>query len=144
MYAGVHVCVWVCVCVGVFTYTKGSEKNEMFFRDLSEYLNFTFSNFHLRSCISPHQKNSLPFILPIGLESRVFSNDLGDLSSIPGRFIPKTQIWYLIPLRLTLSSLMYVSRVKWCDLAKGVAPSSTPRLSSYWKRSLRVALDFGR
>ena len=31
---------------------------------------------------------------------------------------------------------MYVSRVKWNNPGKGVAPSPTPRCSSYWKRKL--------
>ena len=39
---------------------------------------------------------------------------------------------------------MYVSRVKWGNQGKGVVPSSTLRCCSYWKASLRVALDYGR
>ena len=39
--------------------------------------------------------------------------------------------WYLIPLCLTLSNIRYVSRVKWSNSEKGVAPSSTPYCSSY-------------
>ena len=38
---------------------------------------------------------------------------------------------------------MYVSRVKWSNPGKGVAPSPTPQCSSYWKGSLLVTLDFG-
>ena len=34
--------------------------------------------------------------------------------------------------------------VKWSNPGKGVAPFPTPRCSSYWKGSLRVALDYGR
>ena len=52
--------------------------------------------------------------------------------------------WCLIPPCLTLSNIRYVSRVKWNDPEKGVAPSPTPRCSSYWKGSLLVALDYGR
>ena len=51
--------------------------------------------------------------------------------------------WYLIPLCLTLSNIRYISRVKWSNQRKGVAPSPTPRYSSYWKGSLLVALDYG-
>ena len=40
---------------------------------------------------------------------------------------------YLIPLWLTLSNIKYVSRVNWSNPGKGVAPSPTPRCSSYWK-----------
>ena len=51
--------------------------------------------------------------------------------------------WYLIPPCLTLSNIRYVSKVKWSNPGKGVAPSSTPRCCSYWKISLLVALDYG-
>ena len=52
--------------------------------------------------------------------------------------------WYLIPPWLTLSNIRYVSRVKWSNPGKEVAPYPTPRCSSYWKGSLRVTLDLGR
>ena len=52
--------------------------------------------------------------------------------------------WYLIPPCLTLSIIRYVSRVKWSNPGKGVAPFPTPRFSSYWKGSLWVALDYSR
>ena len=51
--------------------------------------------------------------------------------------------WFLIPPCLTLSNIRYVSRVKWSNPGKGVAPFPTPRCSSYWKGSLLVALDCG-
>ena len=35
----------------------------------------------------------------------------------------------------------YGSRVKWSNPGNGVAPSPTPRCSSYWKWSLWVTLD---
>ena len=68
---------------------------------------------------------------------KVFANGPGDLGSIPGRVIPKTQKWYLMPIFLTLS---YV-RVKWSNPGNGVTPSPIPRCSSYRKGSLRVTLD---
>ena len=52
--------------------------------------------------------------------------------------------WYLISPCLTLSIIRYVSRVKWSNPWKGVAPSPTPRCRSYWKESLLVALNYGR
>ena len=52
--------------------------------------------------------------------------------------------WHLIPPCLTLSNIRYVSRVKLSNPGKGVAPSSTPWCSSYWKRRFRVALDNAR
>ena len=44
---------------------------------------------------------------------------------------------------LTISNIKYVSRVKWSNQRKGVAPSPTPWCSSYWKGSLLIALDYG-
>ena len=52
--------------------------------------------------------------------------------------------WYWGLPCLTLSILTYRSRVKWRNPGEGVAPSSTPRCSSYWKGNLRVALDYSR
>ena len=51
---------------------------------------------------------------------RVFANGPGDLGSIPGRVIPKTQKWYLIPPFLTLCIISYGSRVKCVNPGKGV------------------------
>ena len=51
--------------------------------------------------------------------------------------------WYLIPPCLTLSNIRYVSRLKWRNPGKEVAPSPTPRCSSYWKGSLLGAFDYG-
>ena len=44
----------------------------------------------------------------IDLVGRVSANGLGDLGSIPGRIIPKTLKWYLIPPCLTFSNIRYV------------------------------------
>ena len=52
--------------------------------------------------------------------------------------------WYLISPCLTLNNIRYVSRVKWSNSGKGVAPSPTHRCISYWKGSLLVVLDYGR
>ena len=80
----------------------------------------------------------------IGLVDRVFANGPGDLGSIPCRVIPKLQKCYLTPPCLTLSNIRYISRVKWSNPRKGVAPSPTTQYSGYGKGSLRVALDYGR
>ena len=49
-----------------------------------------------------------------------------------------------MPPCLTLSIIRYGSRVKWRNPGKGVASFPTPWCSSYWKRCLRVTLDYGR
>ena len=70
--------------------------------------------------------------------------DREDLGSIPGRVIPKT-LKIVIDTSL-LNTQQYKVRItgnmeqSW----KGVAPSPTPRCSSYWKGSLLVALNFDR
>ena len=51
---------------------------------------------------------------------------------------------YLIPPCLTFSIIRYVSRIKWSNPGKGVAPSLTSWCSSLWKGSRWVALDYGR
>ena len=71
------------------------------------------------------------------------TNYLGDRGSIPGRVIPKTQKWYLMPPCLTLCIIMYGSRIKWSNPRNGVVPFPTPWCSSYWKRILWVTLDYG-
>ena len=80
-----------------------------------------------------------------GLVGRVFANGSGDWHLISGQVIPKTfKKWYLIPPYLTLSIIRYVSRVKRSNPGKGLAPSPTPRHSSYWKGNFWVALNYNR
>ena len=49
--------------------------------------------------------------------------------------------WYLIRPCLALSLIRYISRVKSSNPGKEVASSPTPLCSSYWKGTLRVALE---
>ena len=53
---------------------------------------------------------------------RVFANDPGDPGSILGQVIPKTS--NMVSPCLTLGNIRYISRVKWSNPRKGVAPSS--------------------
>ena len=73
--------------------------------------------------------------------SRVLASGPGNWVPIPGRVIPKTQKWSLMPPCLTLR---YGSREKWSNPGKEVAPSPSPWCSSYRKRSLRVTLNYSR
>ena len=84
------------------------------------------------------------YIPDIGLGVRVFANGPGDLGSIPGRVIPKTQKMVLDAS--LLSTQYYKVRIKGKveQSRKGVAPSPTHWCSSYRKGSLRVTLDYGR
>ena len=56
---------------------------------------------------------------------RVFANGPGDLGSLPGQVIPKTQKMVLDASLLNTQHYM-VSRVKWSNPGKGVVPSPTP------------------
>ena len=75
---------------------------------------------------------------------RVFANGLGDLGSIPGRVIPKTQKMVLDASLLNTQHYKVRIKGKVEQSREGVAPSSTPWCSSYRKGSLRVTLDYGR
>ena len=70
----------------------------------------------------------------------VFVYGRWEQGSNTARVISKTQKWYLISTCLTLSIISYGPTVRWT--LYGVAPSHTPRCSSYWKGSLLVAPDY--
>ena len=55
----------------------------------------------------------------------------GDLGSISGCVIPKTLKMVLDTSLLNTQQYMVLSRVKWSNPGKGVAPSPAPRCSSY-------------
>ena len=80
----------------------------------------------------------------IGLAVRVFANGPGDLGSIPGRVIPKTQKMVLDASLLNTQHYKVRIKGKVGQSREGVAPSPTPWCSSYRKGSLRVTLDYGR
>ena len=77
----------------------------------------------------------------IGLMVRVFANGPGDLGSIPGRVIPKTQKMVLDVTLLNTQRYKVRIKVKWSNPGKGVAPSPTPWCSSCRKGSLCVTLN---
>ena len=74
----------------------------------------------------------------IGLGVRVFANGPGDLGSIPGRVIPKTQKMVLDASLLNTQHYKVRIKGKVEQSREGVAPSPTPWCSSYRKGSLRV------
>ena len=80
----------------------------------------------------------------IGLAVRVFDNGPGDLGSIPGRVIPKTQKMVLDASLLNTQHYKVRIKGKVEQSREGVAPSPTHWCSSYRKGSLRVTLDYGR
>ena len=80
----------------------------------------------------------------IGRGVRVFANGPGDLGSIPGRVIPKTQKMVLDASLLNTQHYKVRIKGKVEQSREGVAPSPTHWCSSYWKGSLRVTLDNGR
>ena len=84
------------------------------------------------------------YIPDIGLGLRVFANGPGDLGSIPGRVIPKTQKMVLDASLLNTQHYKVRIKGKVEQSREGVAPSPTHWCSSYRKGSLRVTLDYGR
>ena len=84
------------------------------------------------------------FFAIIGLAVRVFANGPGDLGSIPGRIIPKTQKMVLDASLLNTQHYKVRIKGKVEPSREGVAPSPTSWCSSYRKGSLRVTLDYGR
>ena len=79
-----------------------------------------------------------------GLVGRVFASGPGDLGSVPGRVIPKTQKMVLDASLLNTQHYKVRIKGKVEQSREGVAPSPTPWCSSYRKGSLRVTLDYGR
>ena len=81
--------------------------------------------------------------MDISLAVRVSANGPGDLGSIPGRVIPKTQKMVLDAS--LLNTQHYKVRIKGEveQSREGVAPSPTHWCSSYRKGSLRFTLDYG-
>ena len=61
----------------------------------------------------------------------VLANGLGDLSSIPGRVIPKSIKMVLDTTLLNTQQYKVRIKVKWSNSGKGVALFPTPRCSSY-------------
>ena len=58
----------------------------------------------------PHLENNYDITMKHGLRVRVFANDLGDLSSIPGQVIPKTQ--KIVLDAILLNTQHYKVRIK--------------------------------
>ena len=75
---------------------------------------------------------------------RVFTDGLGGWGSISGRVIPKAQKMVLDAFLFKPPRYKVRIKSKWSNPGKRVAPSSTPRCSSYWKASLGVIFDNSR
>ena len=73
---------------------------------------------------------------------RLFSNGQGDLGSIPGRIIPKTQKMVLDASLLNTQHYKLWIKGKVGNPGKGVAPSPTSWCSSYWKGNLQVTIIY--
>ena len=96
-----------------------------------------------------YNSNSIPDSLmwvqvEVGLAVRVFTNGPGDLGSIPGRVIPKTQKMVLDASLLNTQHYKVRIKGKVEPSREGVAPSPTSWCSSYRKGILRVTLNYGR
>ena len=65
------------------------------------------------------------------MDVKSFDNGPGDLGSILGRIIPKTLKIVLDTSLLNTQQYKVRIRLKWSNPGKGLAPSPTPRCSSY-------------
>ena len=74
----------------------------------------------------------------------MFANGPGDLGSIPGRVILKTQKMVLDASLLSTQHYKVRIKGKVEQSREGVVPSPIHWCSSYRKGSLRVTLDYGR
>ena len=87
---------------------------------------------------------TLLYIIVLSLAKNNFPYGPGDLGSIPGRVIPKTQKMVLDASLLNTQHYKVRIKGKVEQSREGVAPSPTPWCSSYRKGSPRVTLDYGR
>ena len=110
----------------------------------SQFLVYTFMSAKVKKKTVCCQALLILCICSANMVGVVFANGPEDWGSIPDRVIPKIQKMVLMLPCLTLGIIRYGSWVKWSNTGKVVAPSNTPRCSSYWKRSLRVTLDYGQ
>ena len=108
------------------------------------YLSSTFVVLFIRCHLLLVSSLSGVSIPDIGLGVRVFANGPGDLGSIPGRVIPKTQKMVLDASLLNTQHYKIRIKGKVEQSREGVAPSPTHWCSSYRKGSLRITLDYGR
>ena len=72
---------------------------------------------------------------------RVFANGPGDLCSIPGRVIPKTQ--KIVLEASLLNTQHYKIGINWKQSRERGSASPTLRYCSYLKGSFPVTLDYG-
>ena len=137
-----------------FVMWKTSTSSDEDFQENQNILPVIISSYKNKSksvgTINEPQNNFLPFLpfytyIPdIGLAVWLFANGPGDLGSIPGRVILKTQKMVLDVSLLNTQHYKVRIKGKVEKSREGVAPSPTPWCSSYRKGSLRVTLDYGR
>ena len=98
----------------------------------------------LQKSYQTHHTMSSKFHRLFGGVGRVSANGPGDLGSIPGCVIPKTS--KMVVDTFLLNTPQYKVRIKGKvePSRKGVAPSPTPRCSSYWNENHLVSLVYGR
>ena len=81
-------------------------------------VNLLYINQSIFEAHSINKRNLFPLIPDIGIMVTVFAKGPGDLSSIPGRVIPKAQKRVLYATLLNTQHY----QVKWSNLRKAVAP----------------------
>ena len=89
-----------------------------------------------------NQKNRKHTHTYIGIMVSVFTDGLGDWSSIPVRVISKTQKMVLDTTLLDIQLYKVQIKGKQGNPGKRVVRSPTYQCSSYWKGNLQVALNY--
>ena len=134
----VYMCECVCMCVCVSVCARECMCACAYVYDRETVYGHVFMTMCMYVCMY------VRFLPDIGLAVRVFANGPGDLGSIPGRVIPKTQKMVLDSSLLNTQHYKVRIKGKVEQSRKREAPSPTPWCSSYRKGRLRVTLDYGR
>ena len=99
----IYIHVYVCVCAHILCWFS-CRYISLTIRDNAMYNTHAYAYIYIYIYIYIS-------LDPLG-QGRVFTNGSGDWGSIQGRFIPKTQTWYLMSPCLILSIIKYGSIVK--------------------------------
>ena len=131
IYIYIHIYVYVCIYVYMHIYIY------MYIYIIYIYICVcvcTYAYVYIHIYIYEHYS----LLRLTRLVGRVFANGLEDLGSIPDCVIPKTLKMVLDTSLLNTQYYRVRIKVKWSNPGKGVAPSTKPQCSSYWKGSLLV------
>ena len=91
---------------------------------------------HTKKNLETYRMHLVYTYRPILQVGKMFANDQGDRSSIPGRVLPKTQKIVIDTSLLKTQHYNVRIKGKWNHPRKVIALSSTPQCNSYRKRGV--------